>query len=311
LPPGIRSVPFAAAMVRAINTFDDVGRSLRAARQVLEVAGPRASESYWMGAVTLGRSLYLSGQGQEARAALEELASNVPAADHQPYVVVNTFALLSLLAGEDGDDQQALALARHAMDVAETQGVRYDPLNGIAYIALAQAMARRGGLAEAEQLLEQALHVLENDSFVVQYAQTLLELASVRHARGHTEDAHAAVDRARQLITTLADPGMLPSLLDSTERAVRRPSRPRPSPLAALTDRELVILRLLATKLSQQEIAQELYVSVNTVRTHIQGIYRKLGAASRQEAIASARGHGLLPDPVSSSHAATGPGLGT
>jgi LuxR family transcriptional regulator, maltose regulon positive regulatory protein len=311
LPPGIRSVPFAAAMVRAVNTFDDVGRSLRAARQVLDAAGPRASESYWMGAVTLGRSLYLSGQGQEARAALEEVASNVPAPDHQPYVVVNTFALLSLLAGEDGDDQRALALARHAMDVVEAQGVRYDALSGVAYIALAQAMARRGELAEAEQLLEQALYVLGNDSFVVQHAQALLELAGVRHARGDTDDSHAVVDQAQQLITTLADPGMLPSLFDSTERAVRRASRRQPSPLAALTDRELVILRLLPTRLSQQEIAQELYVSVNTVRTHVQGIYRKLGAASRQEAIATARANDLLPDPVSRSRPATGPGRGT
>ena len=55
------------------------------------------------------------------------------------------------------------------------------------------------------------------------------------------------------------------------------------------------MLRLLATTLSQREIAQELYVSVNTVRTHIQGVYRKLGAASREEAVAVARDHGLLP----------------
>ena len=61
-----------------------------------------------------------------------------------------------------------------------------------------------------------------------------------------------------------------------------------------LADKELVVLRLLATKLSQPEIAQELYVSVNTVRTHTQGIYRKLGVASCQEAIAAAREHGLL-----------------
>jgi LuxR family transcriptional regulator, maltose regulon positive regulatory protein len=73
---------------------------------------------------------------------------------------------------------------------------------------------------------------------------------------------------------------------------------------AALTDRELVVLRLLATTLSQPEIAHELYVSVNTVRTHIQGIYRKLGVASRQEAVATAREHQLLPDPASLSRAA-------
>jgi LuxR family transcriptional regulator, maltose regulon positive regulatory protein len=295
LPAGIRSVPFGVAMVRSINVFDDVGGSLRAARQALDAAGPRASESYWMGAATLGRNLYLSGLGVEAQAVLEDIASNPPAADQQPFVVVNAFALLSLLAGGDGAHERAMALARRAMDVAEAQAVRYDPLNGVAYIALAQAVAGRGGLAEAEQLLEQALHVLRNDSYAIQHAQALVELAGVRHARGDTDGAHAAVERARQLITSFQDPGMLPSLLDRTERALGRPSRRRPLPPEALTDREQVVLRLLATTLSQPEIAQELHVSVNTVRTHIQGIYRKLGVASRQDAIATAREHDLPP----------------
>jgi LuxR family maltose regulon positive regulatory protein len=298
LPSGLRSVSFMAALVRAVNVFDDVARSLRAARRALEAAGPRASESYWMGATALGRSLYLSGQAAEARAVLEDVAGHAPPPDRQPFVVVNAFALLSLLAGEDGDDERALALARHAMDVAEAQGVRYDPLTGVAYIALGRSMARRGGLAEAEQLLDQALQVLPNDSHKVQYAQATVELAGVRHARGDTDGAHAAVEEARRLIATFADPGMLGSLLDRTERALGRPSRWRPSAGAALTDRELVVLRLLATRLSQPEIAHELYVSVNTVRTHIQGIYRKLGVGSRQEAIATAREDGLLPDPA-------------
>jgi ATP/maltotriose-dependent transcriptional regulator MalT len=304
LPAGIRSVAFGAAMVRASNTFDDVARSLRAARQALDAAGPRASESYWMGAVALGRSLYLSGSMGEARPVLEDVASNGPLADLQPFVVVNTFALLSLLEGEDGDDERAVALARHAIDVAEAQGIRYDPLSGVGYIALGLGLARRGRLAEAEELLEQALRVLKYDSFAVQRAEALLELASVRHARGDTEGANASLERARQLITSFTDPGMLSSLLDNTARTLGRPRRRRPWPAATLTDRELIVLRLLPTKLSQSEIAQELYVSVNTVRTHIQGIYRKLGVASREEAIATAHEHDLLPDPVSRSRAA-------
>jgi LuxR family transcriptional regulator, maltose regulon positive regulatory protein len=294
LPSGLRSVPFMAALVRAVNIFDDVARSLRAARRAMEVAGPRASESYWMGATALARSLYLSGQAAEARALLEDVGRQAPAPDRQPFVAVNAFALLSLLTGEDGDDERALALARHAMDVAEAQGVRYDPLTGVAYIALARSTARRGGLADAEQLLDQALQVLRSDSYQVQYAQAMVELAGVRHARGDTDGAQAALEGARKLITTFADPGMLASLLDRTERALVRPGRRRPSAAEALTDRELVVLRLLATTLSQPEIAQELYVSVNTVRTHIQGIYRKLGVASRQEAIAAAREQRLL-----------------
>jgi LuxR family maltose regulon positive regulatory protein len=186
------------------------------------------------------------------------------------------------------------------MDVAEAQGVRYDPMTGVAYIALAQAAARRGGLAEAEQLLDQALRVLGNDSYTVQYAQAVVELAGVRHARGNSDEARAALDEARRLITTFADPGMLPALLDRAERALGRPAgRRRPAAAAeVLTDRELVILRLLATTLSQPEIAQELYVSVNTVRTHIQGIYRKLEVASRKEAVAAARERDLLPHPA-------------
>jgi LuxR family transcriptional regulator, maltose regulon positive regulatory protein len=298
LASDLYSVPFMAALVRAVNTFDDVGRSLQAARRAVEVAGPRASVSYWMGATALGRILYLSGQAAEARAVLEDVAGHAPAPDRQPFVVVNAFALLSLLVGEDGDDGRAMALARQAMDVAQAQGIPYDPMTGVAYIALARATAARGGLAEAEQLLDQALGVLRNDSFRVQYAQALAELAGVRHRRGDSDGARAAAGEARRLVATFADPGMLGSLLDRTERALGRPGRREPSAAAAaLTDRELVVLRLLATELSQPEIANELYVSVNTVRTHIQGIYRKLGAASRREAITIAREQRLLAGP--------------
>jgi LuxR family maltose regulon positive regulatory protein len=62
-----------------------------------------------------------------------------------------------------------------------------------------------------------------------------------------------------------------------------------------LTERELAVLRLLATRLSNREIGRQLYVSINTVRSHIQAIYRKLGVATRAEAVDLARELGLLP----------------
>jgi LuxR family maltose regulon positive regulatory protein len=305
-------VTFGLAYARAAHTFDDVGRSLQAARRAVELASPESIGVYAGVRVALGRALYLAGQTTEAQAVLEEAARLLPPADQQPHEVVNTLALLSLVAGEDGDDATAATLARQAMEAAEAQRVSLNPLSGIAYLALARAAARRGGLAEAEQLLERALPVLGVDSFLLQYTQALLELAGVRHARGDTEGADAAVKRARELITQFVDPGMLPMLLDSTERALRRAPRGQPSPRgAALTDRELAILRMLPTKLSQQEIAQELYVSVTTVRTHIQGTYRKLGATSREEAVTHARELGLLPGPGSRSDPAGDPHQGT
>jgi LuxR family maltose regulon positive regulatory protein len=62
----------------------------------------------------------------------------------------------------------------------------------------------------------------------------------------------------------------------------------------ALTERELAVLRLLGGSLSQREIAGALYVSMNTVKTHIRGIYRKLDASTRTQAVSRARQLGLI-----------------
>jgi LuxR family maltose regulon positive regulatory protein len=61
-----------------------------------------------------------------------------------------------------------------------------------------------------------------------------------------------------------------------------------------LTERERIALRYLPTSLSNAEIAAELYVSVNTVKTHQRAVYRKLGATGRREAVRRARELGLL-----------------
>jgi LuxR family maltose regulon positive regulatory protein len=61
-----------------------------------------------------------------------------------------------------------------------------------------------------------------------------------------------------------------------------------------LTERELAVLRLLPGTLSLREIAEELYVSLNTVKTHVQAIYRKLGVSTRDEAVSRGREIGML-----------------
>ncbi|MGV9859359.1 LuxR C-terminal-related transcriptional regulator [Gordonia sp. NPDC003425] len=67
-----------------------------------------------------------------------------------------------------------------------------------------------------------------------------------------------------------------------------------PSAHEALTEREMAVLRYLPTMYKAAEIASHLFVSVNTVKTHQQSIYRKLGASSRREAVDRAREHNLL-----------------
>jgi DNA-binding NarL/FixJ family response regulator len=62
-----------------------------------------------------------------------------------------------------------------------------------------------------------------------------------------------------------------------------------------LTDRELEVLRRIALGASNKRIADELFISLSTVATHIRSILRKTGAANRTEAVAQARRSGLLP----------------
>jgi LuxR family maltose regulon positive regulatory protein len=292
-PDGMSSQAFGAALARATLIFDDVGRSTAAARRALELAGAQPAENSWAGSA-LGQALYLSGRSAEARPQLEDLVSQVPASV-QPYAVVTALAVLSLIAADRDDPAAAASLAHRAVATAEAQAVNFEPLTGIVYLALGRALAHQGELAEAEAQLGRALELFEVDSMGLHRTYGLLVLASVRHGRGDLPGARALVDQARELVEQSTDPGMLPSLLEQTEEALG--SRPRrPVQLAApLTERELAVLRLLPTRLSTREIGRELYVSPNTVRSHVQAIYRKLGVSSRAEAVAQARQFGLLP----------------
>lgn len=130
----------------------------------------------------------------------------------------------------------------------------------------------------ADHALERALEVAVTDRallpFLVDPVPQLLE----RHARRHT--AHA--DLISEILELRAELEGNPP---------RQASQPLPEPL---TERETRVLRLLATDLSRREIGNELYVSVNTVKTHVKHLYAKLDVGTRRQAIERARALGLL-----------------
>jgi LuxR family maltose regulon positive regulatory protein len=143
--------------------------------------------------------------------------------------------------------------------------------------------------------LGRALELFEIDAMAVHRGLALLALASVRDGRGDRPGARTLADQARELIDRCTDPGMLPALLEHTEATLGSAPPQRVALVAPLTEREQTVLRLLPTQLKTPEMAQELSVSVNTVRSQVQAIYRKLQASSRAEAITKARQLGLLP----------------
>jgi LuxR family maltose regulon positive regulatory protein len=138
-----------------------------------------------------------------------------------------------------------------------------------------------GDSRAAASAVERALDLAEPDGalwwFMLHPAPGLLE----RHARQGT--AHAAL--IADILSVLAGRGPAP------------PAGPRP-PLEPLSDSEIRVLRYLPTNLTGPEIARELYVSLNTVRTHLRHLYAKLGTHRRADTVARGRALGLLaPSP--------------
>jgi LuxR family maltose regulon positive regulatory protein len=188
-----------------------------------------------------------------------------------------------------------MSLATRAVTVATDGELTAEPLCGIAYLALGRAMTRQGDHAGAEEQLERALDLFGIDGMAVHRAHAQLLLATVHHQRGDPRGARTLLGRGRELIEHVADPGMLPTLLEQARRMLDPAPGRRVEVAAPLTERELVVLRLLPTRLSTPEISRHLNVSVNTVRSQVRAIYRKLEVTTRSEAVATARQTGLLP----------------
>jgi LuxR family maltose regulon positive regulatory protein len=114
------------------------------------------------------------------------------------------------------------------------------------------------------------------------------ELLLARAARAEADGA-GHLERALRL----AEPERFASVFweEQAPSATTRPASPGP---AALSARELVVLRHLGGEGSSTQIARELFISRNTLKSHVKAIYRKLGVGSREEAVASARRLGLL-----------------
>ena len=85
-----------------------------------------------------------------------------------------------------------------------------------------------------------------------------------------------------------------PTRGSQARRSATQAARQQTGTVEKLTERERAILALLPGPLSQREIAAALFVTPNTLKTHLRAVYRKLGAASRHDAVVRARSLGLL-----------------
>ncbi len=191
---------------------------------------------------------------------------------------------------EHGDTRTVLAALRLAKGDSQAARVALAPvIDGSAPVTnpgwvmralVLDAIARDadGDADGADRTLGRALDLIEPDGAVLPFllnpAPKLLE----RHSRRRT--THASL--VQEILNILA--GNQPA---SAQGDVERLHEP-------LSESETRILRYLPTNLSVPEIADQTYLSVNTVKTHMRHLYGKLGAHSRNKAVERARALGLL-----------------
>jgi LuxR family maltose regulon positive regulatory protein len=293
LPDGMRSLKSSVAMLRGVFGFEGYRVMREAAATAVELENDPTSPWYAMARVALGFSRYLSGQPRAAEGPLEEAVSSQAAI---PLIRMLGLSVLSLAAVELGKLARAQELAETAHSLSTRGGISEMPPSSFAHMATGAVYAARGLLPEARSELEHAVKLYQRVPGISSWAtvEAMSMLTQVLLDMGDRSGAAALIEQARLLLASQPDPAQ--TLLARLERLERQiAGRPKVVSLAdPLTEREVAVLRLLQGTLSLREIGQELHLSANTIKTHVQAIYRKLGVSMRRDAVEQGREAGLL-----------------
>jgi LuxR family maltose regulon positive regulatory protein len=153
----------------------------------------------------------------------------------------------------------------------------------------ALAFQAEGNLDEALTSLEAALAIAESGGFV---RMLIDEGEPMLHLLRQAATAGIAPEYTSKLVAAFEQPDRIALMSTSPDSPQQSPrSQPLVEPLS---ERELEVLRLLATGLSNPEIAQKLFIATSTVRSHLKNIYGKLNVHRRWDAVHRAEELGLL-----------------
>jgi LuxR family maltose regulon positive regulatory protein len=160
----------------------------------------------------------------------------------------------------------------------------------------ALVLAHQGRLDEAADLHQVARLQLSGFAPVSPWFNLVCRLALARASAlaGRTVEATTLLDEAQVFLAAMPDAHAAARQIADIRRAVASGGHAASFGPSSLTTAELRVLQYLPTHLSVGEIAERLYLSRNTVKTHTVAIYRKLGTTSRSGAVDIARTAGLI-----------------
>jgi LuxR family maltose regulon positive regulatory protein len=273
----------------------DVGAAVAAGRRALELErGGPASPWRPVGCPVLGLSLHWHGRREDASRTLTE-AVRIASANGNHLAAMHASGGLAAIEYERGDLGSAGARVADALAIAEEHDLREHWASSLSLSVRGQLLEQNDELDAAEHTLLRATELAHRGIASIEIAYSLLLLAGVRQRLGRHDDARLVYEQAVEAVARCEDPGTLTERLTRAERRLQLAPATRANPRAeALSEAELSVLRLLRSELSQREIAAELHLSFNTIKTHARNIYRKLGVAERADAVARARELGLI-----------------
>jgi DNA-binding NarL/FixJ family response regulator len=188
-------------------------------------------------------------------------------------VVLGTEELIQVVA-EAENGEEAVARAEELAPDVVLMDVRMPRINGI------EAARRIRDISPTTKILMLTVSDEEDDLYEAIKAGAngyLLKEISVEEVA----EAIRAVVQGQSLIS----PSMASKLLNEFTTLAKKAEERQQYPAPALTSRELEVLKLVAKGMSNREIADELYISDNTVKNHIRNILEKLHLHSRMEAV--------------------------
>ena len=281
------------ASLQAIHRYmsGDVAQAVAAGRRSLDLA-PGKTPWRPVGCPVLGISLFWSGRSAEARTELQA-AVQLAETDDNHLAKVHALGGLAAIAARSGNFDEAAQLGRTSQELAEENGLAEHWATTLGRVAHGEALGHEGEFDEACRVIDAGVDLSRRGVATLEQAYALLRDAEARHVRGDGGASRELVAEARRTLTRCADVGILSELLAGTERRLRVAAVTR-NGHSDISDRELAVLRLLPSAMSQREIGAHLYVSLNTVKSHVKNIYRKLDAGTRAEAVAHARQRRLI-----------------
>jgi LuxR family maltose regulon positive regulatory protein len=286
---GTTSVASGAATLRASYWLrvGDFHKTVAYAREALALEhGPWRAIS----ANCLGTASYWLDETAQARQHLEQTIE--VGQELLPLVALFALGLLALMDCDSEDWNSVSERLHRARQMIDGGGLSEYWMTAAATLAGGLVAERDRDVETAEMAMARSLVLYRRGQAPVEIANALLHLARAHRQQALDVVAHDEVEEAAMLVASCPDPGPRIQRLIARARArsqIAVGPVVRPSDKDELSERELGVLRLLASDLTQREIGNELFLSLNTVKSHTRSIFRKLGVSGREQAVARAR----------------------